>query len=75
MPGYLLDTNFISETRKIRADAGVMAFLADLGFETIVAQLVPTSRNAPARQFLDSLGFCPAVRTEVDLSTAIRAAS
>jgi hypothetical protein len=26
--GYLLDTNFISETRKIRADAGVMAFLA-----------------------------------------------
>lgn len=26
--GYLLDTNLISETRKIRADAGVMAFLA-----------------------------------------------
>ena len=26
--GYLLDTNFISETRKIRAHAGVMAFLA-----------------------------------------------
>jgi len=26
--GYLLDTNFISETRKIRADAGVMAFLS-----------------------------------------------
>ena len=26
--GYLLDTNVISETRKIRADAGVMAFLA-----------------------------------------------
>ena len=26
--GYLLDTNFISETCKIRADAGVMAFLA-----------------------------------------------
>jgi len=26
--GYLLDTNFISETRKLRADAGVMAFLA-----------------------------------------------
>ena len=26
--GYLLDTNFVSETRKIRADAGVMAFLA-----------------------------------------------
>jgi predicted nucleic acid-binding protein len=26
--GYLLDTNFISETRKIRPDAGVMAFLA-----------------------------------------------
>ena len=26
--GYLLDTNVISETRKLRADAGVMAFLA-----------------------------------------------
>ena len=26
--GYLLDTNLISETRKIRADAGVTAFLA-----------------------------------------------
>jgi toxin FitB len=25
--GYLLDTNLISETRKLRADAGVMAFL------------------------------------------------
>ncbi|WP_428249160.1 type II toxin-antitoxin system VapC family toxin [Ferrovibrio sp.] len=28
MPGYLLDTNVISETRRQRADAGVMAFLA-----------------------------------------------
>ena len=27
MTGYLLDTNVISETRKARADAGVMAFL------------------------------------------------
>ena len=26
--GYLLDSKLISETRKIRADAGVMAFLA-----------------------------------------------
>jgi predicted nucleic acid-binding protein len=26
--GYLLDTNVISETRKIRADRGVMAFLS-----------------------------------------------
>jgi predicted nucleic acid-binding protein len=26
--GYLLDTNLISETRKLRADEGVMAFLA-----------------------------------------------
>jgi toxin FitB len=26
--GYLLDSNFFSETRKIRADAGVVAFLA-----------------------------------------------
>jgi toxin FitB len=25
---YLLDTNFISETRKIRTNAGVMAFLS-----------------------------------------------
>ncbi len=28
MPGYLLDTNVISETRRQRADAGVIAFLA-----------------------------------------------
>ncbi len=34
----------------------VMAFLANLGFDTIVATLVPTTRNAPARHFLDSLG-------------------
>jgi len=27
VPGYLLDTNVISETRKVRADEGVMAFL------------------------------------------------
>lgn len=26
--GYLLDTNFISETRKARADSGVIAFLS-----------------------------------------------
>jgi predicted nucleic acid-binding protein len=26
-PGYLLDTNVISETRKVQADAGVMSFL------------------------------------------------
>ena len=26
--GYLLDTNIISETRKARADGGVMAFLS-----------------------------------------------
>ena len=26
--GYLLDTNIISETRRIRADSGVMAFLS-----------------------------------------------
>jgi predicted nucleic acid-binding protein len=26
--GYLLDTNVISETRKVRADAGVVAFLS-----------------------------------------------
>jgi len=29
--GYLLDTNLISETRKLRADAGVIAFLAAAG--------------------------------------------
>lgn len=28
MAGYLLDTNILSETRKIRANAGVLAFLA-----------------------------------------------
>jgi predicted nucleic acid-binding protein len=28
MPGYLLDTNVISEVRRFRADAGVLAFLA-----------------------------------------------
>ena len=28
MTGYLLDTNVISETRKSRADAGVIAFLS-----------------------------------------------
>jgi toxin FitB len=27
-PGYLLDTNVISETRKARADSGVIAFLS-----------------------------------------------
>jgi predicted nucleic acid-binding protein len=30
---YLLDTNVISETRKIRADHGVMAFLSDADAE------------------------------------------
>lgn len=28
MAGYLLDTNVISETRKVRPDRGVMAFLS-----------------------------------------------
>ena len=28
MAGYLLDTNVISETRKVRADSGVMDFLS-----------------------------------------------
>ena len=33
MPGYLLDTNVVSETRKVRAEPGVMAFVraADAG--------------------------------------------
>lgn len=34
----------------------VMAFLAELGAATVVARLAPTGRNAPARQFLDSIG-------------------
>jgi FkbH-like protein len=38
----------------------ILAFLAELaagrGAATVVAQLQPTERNAPARQFLDSLG-------------------
>ena len=33
MSGYLLDTNVISETRKSRADAGVIAFLSAVGAE------------------------------------------
>ena len=33
-----------------------MAFLAELGAATVVARLQPTGRNAPARQFLDSIG-------------------
>jgi len=33
MTGYLLDTNVISETRKSRPDAGVIAFLSAAGAE------------------------------------------
>jgi len=34
----------------------MMAFLAGRGRGTIVARFTPTDRNAPARQFLDSIG-------------------
>jgi FkbH-like protein len=34
----------------------ILAFLAELGAATVVARLQPTSRNAPAQQFLDSIG-------------------
>ena len=54
---FLIDT-FLLSCRVLGrgVEHRVMAFLADLGFETIVVTLVPTSRNSPARQFLDSLG-------------------
>ena len=35
MRGYLLDTNVISETRKSRPDAGVIAFLSAAGAESL----------------------------------------
>jgi hypothetical protein len=44
--GYLLDTNVISETRKTRADSGVIAFLS--AAETAGATASPWSRATPA---------------------------
>ena len=40
MPGYLLDTNVISETRKTRADAGVMASLAAADAERLLLSVL-----------------------------------
>ena len=34
----------------------ILAYLAERGAATVVARLQPTSRNAPAQQFLDSIG-------------------
>lgn len=34
-PGYLLDTNVVSETRKTRADGGVIAFLSGVDSERL----------------------------------------
>ena len=56
MAGYLLDTNVISETRKIRADAGVLAFLtaADaVGLFLSVLTVGELRRGVAARHRID----------------------
>ena len=58
MAGYLLDTNVISETRKIRADAGVMAFLAAAdaaGLFLSVLTLGELRKGVEAKRRIDSL--------------------
>jgi toxin FitB len=58
VPGYLLDTNFILETRKIRADAGVMAFLAaadNAGLFLSVLTLGELHKGLEARRRSDSV--------------------
>jgi toxin FitB len=54
--GYLLDTNFISETRKIRADAGVMAFLvaADTGGLYLSVLTLELRKGVEAKRRTDS---------------------
>jgi predicted nucleic acid-binding protein len=55
--GYLLDTNFISETRKIRADAGVTAFLSAsdaTGLFLSVLTLGELRRGVEAKRRTDS---------------------
>jgi len=58
MTGYLLDTNFISETRKIRADTGVMAFLAAAdatGLFLSVLTIGELRKGVAARRRIDSV--------------------
>jgi predicted nucleic acid-binding protein len=55
--GYLLDTNLISETRKRRADAGVMAFLAaadNAGLFLSVLTLGELRKGVEARRRADA---------------------
>ena len=55
--GYLLDTNVILETRKIRADAGVMAFLAAAdaaGLFLSVLTLGELRKGVEAKRRIDS---------------------
>jgi toxin FitB len=57
MAGYLLDTNVISETRKTRADAGVLAFItaADaVGLFLSVLSLGELRKGVAARRRADS---------------------
>jgi toxin FitB len=56
--GYLLDTNLISETRKLRADAGVMAFLAaadSAGLFLSLLTLGELRKGVEARRHSDSV--------------------
>lgn len=56
--GYLLDTNLISETRKLRADAGVMAFLAaadSAGLFLSVLTLGELRKGVEAKRHSDSV--------------------
>ena len=55
--GYLLDTNLISETRKLRADAGVIAFLAaadSAGLFLSVLTLGELRKGVEARRRIDA---------------------
>jgi hypothetical protein len=56
--GYLLDTNFISETRKIRTNAGVMAFLSaadTAGLFLSVLTLGELRKGVEAKRRADSM--------------------
>jgi toxin FitB len=56
--GYLLDTNVISETRKVRADAGVMGFLAgadSAGLFLSVLTLGELRKGVEARRRTDAV--------------------
>ena len=60
--GYLLDTNVISETRKLRADAGVMAFLAAADSAGLFLSVLT----------LGELRKCAEAKRRSDLATAAR---